>query len=69
VLGSTPDVVEWVRGTLLTDYEVRMPAAMFERFVARYRERLVETLGDRGPYFFAFKRILLWAALPGPQSP
>jgi trans-aconitate 2-methyltransferase len=61
VLESTDAVVEWTRGTLLTDYEVRMPAAVFERFVQRYRERLVAVLGDSRPYFYAFKRILFWA--------
>ena len=58
-LPSTSDVVEWVRGTLLTDYQPRMPEAMFNRYVARYRERLLDTLGDQRPYLFAFKRILM----------
>jgi len=61
VLRSTADVVEWTRGTLLTEYHARMDDdALFERFLARYRARVLETLGDRRPYFFAFKRILLW---------
>ena len=60
-LPSTADVVEWVRGTLLTDYQPRMPATMFDRYVARYRERLLDTLGDQRPYLFAFKRILMRA--------
>jgi trans-aconitate 2-methyltransferase len=60
-LASTGDVVEWVKGTLLTDYEKRMPPALFPRFVEAYRSRLIRTLGERKPYFFAFKRILFWA--------
>lgn len=40
-LGSRHDVVEWVRGTTLTDYERRMPAALWPRFLERYRERLL----------------------------
>ena len=60
-LPSTTDVVEWVRGTLLTDYQPRMPATMFDQYVARYRERLLDTLGDERPYLFAFKRILIRA--------
>jgi trans-aconitate 2-methyltransferase len=64
-LASSADVVEWVRGTLLTDYESRMPAELYERFVERYRERLLEAIGDRRPYFYAFKRMLLWARTPG----
>jgi trans-aconitate 2-methyltransferase len=60
VLESPDSVVEWVRGTLLTDYESRMPEAMYAEFVARYRERLNAALGDQRPYFYPFKRILLW---------
>ena len=63
VLESPDAVVEWVRGTLLTDYESRMPDAMYPEFVARYRERLNAVLGDQRPYFYAFKRILLWGQL------
>jgi len=54
-------VVEWVRGTLLTDYVGRLPADVAERFVARYRERLLPRLEDRRPFLFPFKRLLLWA--------
>jgi trans-aconitate 2-methyltransferase len=64
LLSATSDVVEWVRGSLLTDYEARMPEDLFVTFVARYRELLLATLGDRRPYFYAFKRILLWAKAP-----
>lgn len=60
-LASSADVVEWTRGTLLTDYSARMPEALFKRFVERYRERLLARVGDRRPYFYAFKRILIWA--------
>ncbi len=59
-LGTPDDVVEWVKGTLLTDYEKRL-GPLFPEFLARYRERLLPRLGDRRPYFFAFKRILFWA--------
>jgi trans-aconitate 2-methyltransferase len=60
VLESPDAVVEWVRGTLLTDYEARMPDAMYQEFVERYRERLNAALGHQRPYFYPFKRILLW---------
>ena len=65
VLESADAVVEWVKGTLLTDYEARMPEALHEAFVARYRERLNTALGDQRPYFYPFKRILLWGRLAG----
>jgi len=60
-LAARDEVVEWVKGTLLTDYQRRLPAELYERFVARYRERLLPALEDTRPYFFTFKRVLLWA--------
>jgi trans-aconitate 2-methyltransferase len=65
VLDSPDAVVEWVRGTLLTDYESRMPDAMYPEFVARYRARLNAALGEQRPYFYPFKRILLWGRTAG----
>lgn len=56
VLPSSEDVIEWVKGTLLTFYE-REP-----RFLARYRERLLARIGVQRPYFYTYKRILLYAA-------
>jgi trans-aconitate 2-methyltransferase len=61
VLDSTAELVEWVQGTLLTSYRSRLDEPTYEAFVARYRERLVEELGDSEPYFYAFRRILCWA--------
>lgn len=57
---SSRAVVEWVKGTLLLDYETRLPAEMFAAFLQRYTERLEAALGA-GPYFYAFKRTLLHA--------
>jgi trans-aconitate 2-methyltransferase len=59
-LASRDEVVEWVRGTLLTDYQRRLPPALFERFLARYREVLLARLPDERPFLFPFKRVLLW---------
>ena len=64
VLDSPDAVVEWVRGTLLTDYESRLPEPLYQEFVARYRARLHAALGDQRPYFYPFKRILLWGRRP-----
>ncbi|GAC1605776.1 MAG: trans-aconitate 2-methyltransferase [Acidimicrobiales bacterium] len=60
-LAAIADVVEWVRGTSLTRFARALSASDYERFVARYQEELLRVLGDRRPYFYAFKRILLWA--------
>jgi trans-aconitate 2-methyltransferase len=61
-LDSREGVVEWVKGSLLTDYEKRLPPELFARFVARYRQRLFAALPDQRPFFFTFKRILACAA-------
>jgi trans-aconitate 2-methyltransferase len=54
-------VVEWVKGTTLTRFAKVLPADVYERFLAVYRDRLVSMLGDSQPYFYPFKRILFWA--------
>ena len=59
-LTARDDVVEWVRGTLLTDYQARMPEELFAEFLATYRERLLPRLEDTRPYPYPFKRILFW---------
>ena len=61
LLDSTESVIEWVRGTLLTDYEKRYGPEKFAQFMKRYRERLLDTLEDERPYFYTYKRILIWA--------
>jgi trans-aconitate 2-methyltransferase len=60
VLPDADAVVEWVKGTLLTDYQRRLPADLYDPFVARYREMLKAQLSDERPFPFAFKRVLLW---------
>jgi trans-aconitate 2-methyltransferase len=60
-LGSREEVVEWMKGTLLTDYERRLTPELFSLFLGRYRTRLLSVLADTRPHFFPFKRILLWA--------
>jgi trans-aconitate 2-methyltransferase len=60
-LESTGEVVEWVMGTLLTPYRKRLSPELFDAFVERYQERLIEELGEREPYFYGFRRILCWA--------
>jgi trans-aconitate 2-methyltransferase len=62
VLDSTAAVVEWTKGTSLTRMARHLPPERYEAFVDEYRRRLVAELGDRRPYFYAFKRILFRAA-------
>lgn len=61
-LPGREDVIEWVRGTTLTDYQKRLPSDLFDAFVARYRERLFEVVPDERPLLFPFARILFWGA-------
>jgi trans-aconitate 2-methyltransferase len=60
-LDATSQVVEWVKGTTLTRFRERLPAELYDAFLVRYADALVSVLGDRRPYFYAFKRILFWA--------
>jgi trans-aconitate 2-methyltransferase len=62
-LESRDGVVEWVRGTTLTEYETRLEPELWDQFLARYRERLLPRLPDRRPFFFTFQRILIWGRL------
>ncbi len=55
------DVVEWVKGTLLTEPRRRLPPDLYLSFEAAYRARLMARLVDERPYFYPFKRLLLWA--------
>ena len=64
VLPGPEAAVDWIRGTLLTAYEARMPAALFARFLAEYERRLLATLGDQRPLFFGYPRLLIWGRWP-----
>jgi trans-aconitate 2-methyltransferase len=64
VLESREQVIEWVRGTLLTDYQRRLAPGDWERFLGRYRELLLPQLSEERPYLYTYPRILFWGALP-----
>jgi trans-aconitate 2-methyltransferase len=59
-LASREEVVEWVRGTTLTDYEKRLDAPTWARFLDRYRERLMAALPDERPFVYTYRRVFLW---------
>ena len=63
LLESREQVIEWVRGTLLTDYQKRLTPADWERFLERYRELLLPQLSEEQPFFYTYPRILIWATL------
>lgn len=53
------EVIEWTKGTLLTSYQSKLNEAQFTDFLSSYKEALIAEIGE-GPYFYAFKRALLW---------
>jgi trans-aconitate 2-methyltransferase len=59
-LSSRAEVVEWNKGTTLTEYQRRLAPDVFARFVARYEELLLPRLEDTRPHLYLFKRILFW---------
>ena len=67
-LPSTSDVVEWVKGTMLTRFKVPLGPDGWDAFVDRFRARLVSELGEHTPYFFPFKRVLLWGRVSSNES-
>jgi len=60
VLPAAGAVVDWVKGTLLTDYRRRLSEGEYEEFLGRYGELLAAELPDEQPFPFPFKRVLLW---------
>jgi len=56
-------VIDWVKGTLLTDYQRRLGGELFEAFLLRYRSRLLARLSRERPFLLTYKRILFWAQL------
>ncbi|HET9692673.1 MAG TPA: methyltransferase domain-containing protein, partial [Acidimicrobiales bacterium] len=64
-LDGAEAVVEWVQGTLLTPFAARLRPDDYTAFVDEYRSRLLQALGARRPYFYAFKRILARARRSG----
>ncbi|MGZ3687677.1 MAG: methyltransferase domain-containing protein [Bdellovibrionota bacterium] len=61
VLDSREGVIEWVKGTMLTFYEGGLGAELYPRFLSEFRTRLFRALPDEKPFFYPFKRVLIWA--------
>lgn len=56
-------VVEWVKGTLLTRFKSRLSENDYQEFLRQYQSRLFKKIPDDKPFFYPFKRILIWAQL------
>lgn len=63
LLPSTADVFDCVRQTILAAYEPSLPPPTFDRFLLAYRDELRDGIRHATPYFYADKRLLIWAAL------
>src|SRR4051794_12806717 len=63
LLPGRDDVVEWFRGSLLTEYERLLPERVYDDFLTTYRATLLPQLDDRRPYLLPFPRVLIWARL------
>jgi trans-aconitate 2-methyltransferase len=61
LLPTREDAIEWVKGTLLTEYARHLPEGAFDAFLGDYRSRLLAALDPVEPLFFPFPRILCWA--------
>lgn len=57
-------VADWTSGTALNRVRAVMDETHFAEFDRRYRELLTTELDHAAPYFYAFKRILMWATFP-----
>ena len=64
-LAGPEEVVEWVKGSLLTDYRTRLAGEDYEAYLAEYQERLLAELPAERPYLLTFKRLLLWGRRGG----
>lgn len=64
VLERSEDVIEWMKGILLTEYERHLPAELFPDFVRAYRDRVHAAVEKTTPFFFPFERILCWGQKP-----
>lgn len=63
-MDSGAQVIEWTRGTLLTQFEKALAPERFAEFLTAYRRELLTEIGE-GPYPYSFKRMLLWGRING----
>lgn len=60
ILESREEVIEWVKGTLLTYFKSRLSDVDYESFLLEFRKRLFSQLTDEKPFFYPLKRIFIW---------
>jgi trans-aconitate 2-methyltransferase len=62
LLDGVDGVVEWVKGSILTEPRKRLPAGLYASFEDDYRRRLSARIVDERPFPYTLKRLFLWAA-------
>ncbi len=65
VLGGPVDVVEWVKGSVLTAFRARLSPELYATFEDAYRAELLRRLPVRRPFHYPFQRILIWGERAG----
>ena len=63
LLSSREEIVEWTKGTWLSAYQTRLPSALYDLLLKRYREILFAELPNDKPFFYPFKRTFIWGKL------
>jgi len=48
---------------MLTRFKEPLGPERWNGFIDEFRTRYVAEMGDRSPYFFPFKRVLLWGRI------
>lgn len=64
-LPSSKELIEWLKGSLLTFFEKYLPPDAFQEFMHEYTIEIEKTFGKNKSIFVPFKRILMWATNTG----
>ncbi len=63
VLPDAAALVEWMKGTSMNRVKELLVPHEYAEFVELYKARILERFGCRKPFFYPFKRILMWGSL------
>ncbi len=62
-LNRVEDLIEWVKGSLLTYYQSHLTPQLFEQFLEAYTTQLKDRVGEKSPCFVPFKRLFIWGSV------
>ena len=63
ILADTESLVEWMKGTSMNRVKRLLEPDDYQEFVESYKARILKRLGYERPFFYPFKRILIWGSL------